>query len=554
MNEELLVVDRINETTEKLQTLQQLFVTELPGRLAAIESQWQACLTGGDSGEWYRLVHSLAGAAGTFGFYELGDYALELEDLILQQRGTIRDCADLPLMQQAMSDLHGLALADAVPLIPVAAAEPESDDGYHVSRVFKVYLLEGDTRQAEVIGAQLQHFGYEVTTFRDSWTLMAALAGRLPDVLLIDMQLSDGVDGSTDIVTASTNVPVIFISGDDDWENRLAAVRAGGQSFFARPLNLGHVVDQLDAITDSRRQTPYRILVVDDTQLLARHYAMVLEASGMQARTLDDPTKLLEVLPNFNPDLLLMDIYMPACSGIEAAQVIRQHPAYANLPIVYLSTEKALDLQLEALRVGGDDFLQKPISDIHLVTALRIRAKRFRELRALMNQDGLTGLLNHINLKLVLERDLAQALRQSTPMCFVMLDIDEFKSINDRFGHPLGDRVIKSLARLLTQRVRKSDTAARYGGEEFALILHDTHPDAAREMLDELRRQFTAFVSQDTKGVIMPTFSAGIAACPPLNEMQLLIAAADEALYHAKNAGRDQVRIAQQTSQQKDDK
>jgi len=554
MNEELLVVDRINETTEKLQTLQQLFVTELSGRLAAIEYQWQACLTGGDSGEWYRLVHSLAGAAGTFGFHKLGEHALELEDLILQQRGTIRDCADLPLMQQAMSDLYGLALADAVPLIPVAAAEPESDDGYHVSRVFKVYLLEDDTRQAEVIGAQLQHFGYEVTTFRDSWTLKAALTGRLPDVLLIDMQLSDGVDGSTDIVTASTNVPLIFISGDDDWENRLAAVRAGGQSFFARPLNLGQVVDQLDAITDSRRQTPYRILVVDDTQLLARHYAMVLEASGMQARTLDDPTKLLEVLPDFNPDLLLMDIYMPACSGIEAAQVIRQHPAYANLPIVYLSTEKALDLQLEALRVGGDNFLQKPISDIHLVTALRIRAKRFRELRALMNQDGLTGLLNHINLKLVLERDLAQALRQSTPMCFVMLDIDEFKSINDRFGHPLGDRVIKSLARLLTQRMRKSDTAARYGGEEFALILHDTHADAAREMLDELRRQFTAFVRLDTKGVITPTFSAGIAACPPHNEMQLLIAAADEALYHAKNAGRDQVRIAQQTSQQKDDK
>ena len=543
MNEEMLVVDRINETTEKLQTLQQLFATELPGRLTAIEYQWQLCLSGGDSGEWYRLVHSLAGAAGTFGFHELGEHALELEHLILQQRGTIHDCADLPHIQQAMSDLHGLALANAAPLIPVAAAEPESDDGYHVSRVFKVYLLEGEARQAEVIGTQLQHFGYEVTTFSDIRTLKAALAGRMPDVLLIDMQLSDGVDGSTDILTASTNVPLIFISGDDDWENRLAAVRAGGQSFFAKPLNLGQVIDQLDAITDSRRQTPYRILVVDDTQLLARHYAMVLEAAGMQARTLDDPAKLLEVLPEFNPDLLLMDIYMPACSGIEAAQVIRQHPAYTNLPIVYLSTEKALDLQLEALRVGGDDFLQKPISDIHLVTALRIRAKRFRELRALMNQDGLTGLLNHINLKLVLERDLAQALRQSTPMCFVMLDIDEFKSINDRFGHPLGDRVIKSLARLLTQRMRKSDTAARYGGEEFALILHDTRPDAAREMLDELRRQFTAFVRLDTKGEIAPTFSAGIAACPPHSEMQLLIAAADEALYQAKNAGRDQVRI-----------
>ena len=552
------MVDRIIDITEKLRTLRQLFAAELPGRMMAIDRQWQVCLTGGDGGEWYRLVHSLAGAAGTFGFRELGDQARELETLILVQQDTIRDCADLPLMEQAMSDLFRLALPDTISLVPVVAAEPESVDTYQVPRLFKVYLLGDDARQAQEIAAQLQHFGYEVFPCHDAATLKIALAGQAADVLLIDMQRVGGVQNATGIIAElragpCANVPVIFISADDDWENRLAAVRAGGQSFFVKPLNLGQVVEQLDAITDSRQQSPYRILVVDDTQLLAQHYAAVLEAAGMEARTLNDPTRLLEVLPDFNPDLLLMDIYMPACNGIEAAQVIRQHPAYTNLPIVYLSTEKALELQLEALRVGGDDFLQKPISDVHLVAALRIRARRFRQLRALMNQDGLTGLLNHINLKLVLERDLAQALRQSTPMCFVMLDIDNFKSINDRFGHPLGDRVIKSLARLLSQRIRKSDTAARYGGEEFALILHDTHPDAAKALLDDLRYQFTELGRLDTKGAIAPTFSAGIATCPPHNDMQLLIAAADEALYQAKHAGRDQIRIDRQTPQQKDE-
>ncbi|OOY42619.1 hypothetical protein BOV94_05040, partial [Solemya velum gill symbiont] len=291
----------------------------------------------------------------------------------------------------------------------------------------------------------------------------------------------------------------------------------------------------------------YNILVVEDTILLAQHYAAVLEAAGMQVEIVSDPMQLLDVLPEFNPDLILMDIYMPGCTGVEASQIIRQHIAYCNLPIVYLSTESALERQLEALRVGGDDFLHKTISDEHLVEAIRIRAKRFRALAMLMNRDGLTGLFNHINLKLLLEREISQTLRRDSPLSFVMLDIDHFKLVNDQYGHPVGDQVIKSLARLLSQRLRSGDIAARYGGEEFAVILPDTPAEAAKTLIDGLRQEFAkvSYVHED--GEFTSTFSAGISTSPPYQEMESLIAAADGALYQAKHNGRNRVDLESNT-------
>lgn len=530
----------------KLRALQASFGEELPERLAGIERQWQANQAGDDVAELHRLVHSLAGAAGTFGYRRLGEQARELELLILQHKGNLNDARILPTIEQAIAELQLLAAEEADQLVPAGADEPvrvSADDG---RKETLVYLLEDDASQAGEVATQLQHFGYAVEIFHNIETLKAGVARKVPTALLADIHLPEGERAGPDIVAelrggATRDVPVIFVSGHDSWQARLSAVRAGGEAYLSKPINFGLLVEQLDTVTGYKQEIPYRILVVDDTLLLAQHYANVLEAAGMQTFIVNDPTQLLEVLPVFSPDLVLMDIYMPGCNGVEAAGVIRQHSAYVNLPIVYLSTEKALEMQLEALRVGGDDFLQKPISDMHLVAAVRIRAKRFRELSALMNQDGLTGLLNHINLKLALEREISQARRRASPLSFVMLDIDHFKSVNDTYGHPMGDGVIKSLARLLTQRLRKGDIAARYGGEEFALILPDTLPGAAHALLDDLRQQFSEIIHIHASGEFTATFSVGIAACPPHQDMEALIAAADGALYQAKHGGRNRV-------------
>ncbi len=162
----------------------------------------------------------------------------------------------------------------------------------------------------------------------------------------------------------------------------------------------------------------------------------------------------------------------------------------------------------------------------------------------MMVRDSLTGLLKHTILKERLDVELARAQRQSAQLTFAMIDIDHFKSVNDTHGHATGDRVIKSLARLLQQRLRKSDVIGRYGGEEFALILPDTNGAAALKVLDELRTGFSAHPPAVERGRVHVSFSCGIAEYPRYATASSLIDAADRALYEAKHAGRNLVLLA----------
>ena len=367
-----------------------------------------------------------------------------------------------------------------------------------------------------------------------------------PDVLVMDVHLREGALAGPHFaelnrLTRRYTPPTIFISSGNSWEARLASARAGGIAYLTKPLDMSELVDSLDRATGQGKAGPYRVLIVDDTELLAQHYAETLAAAGMETQVLCEPERLLDVIPKFKPELILMDLYMPSCSGSEAAQVIRQDPAYLDIPIVYLSGEANVDQQIAAMRVGGDDFLHKPIADAHLLAAVSNRVERFRSLSALMSRDSLTGLLNHVSLKMALESELERARRSGAHTTFVMIDIDHFKSVNDRYGHPAGDSVIKSLARMMNQRFRKADIVGRYGGEEFAVVMRDTDVEAAVAPVEALRRRFAAITHHYCGASFSVSFSAGVAASPPSGSVAELISAADHALYEAKHCGRNKV-------------
>lgn len=531
----------------KLRALQERFENELPARLDAIEQAWLTLKAGisDDSDELHRVVHSLAGSAGTFGHARLGVHAKKLEQLIQQSGGAPAEDSTIEAITEALLRLRALAKEGPDKSQAIEAPPPDMT-AVGLERPELIYVLEDDVNLAADTAQQLQLFGYHAEVFHSVADFETGVARQVPDAVVADIHLPEGPDAGPRTVeelriNCQQPVPVIFVSGHNTWQDRLNAVRAGGQAYLSKPLNFTRLLDELDAISGTQQEAPFRILIVEDTVLLAEHYAAVLQSTGMQTAIVNDPAQILDVLPGFHPDLVLMDIYMPGCSGIEAAQVIRQHAAYSNLSIIYLSTERGLDKQLEALQVGGDGFLQKPISDTHLVEAVSIRAKRFRSLKALMTCDSLTRLLNHLNLKLALERELSLAKRRHGPLSFAMIDIDHFKSVNDEYGHPVGDRVIKGLARLLTQRLRKTDIIARYGGEEFAVIFPDTEMDAAVTLLDALREDFGAILYSYKKGSFTVSFTAGVASCPPYQDMDRLIHLADATLYEAKQAGRNRI-------------
>lgn len=479
--------------------------------------------------ELLRLAHSLHGTAKTYGLIMLGDAAASLERAL--QPWVENLIAPIPAARERLDTLvaalAGASRQDGPLAAHCQAAAPKPASPAHAL----VYVLEADRAQAQCLATQLEHFGYRVRGFSAPESLHAALMLERPDVTVLDCDFE---------MDAQLAAPVIFISARDDIETRLRAVQAGGKAFLLKPIDCGKLVEEVDRVTDRVAASPYRILVVEDDESLARYYRALLQDAGMEALAVTQPFEVLKAMAEFNPELILLDVYMPRCTGAELAGVIRQHGTHAGLPIVFLSSESDPDIQFAALRIGGDDFLTKPVDPASLIRAISLRVGRYRLLDGLMVRDALTGLLNHSRIKEMLIAEVARSKRSNAPLSVAMIDLDQFKAINDEHGHMTGDRVIKSLARLLQERLRGSDLAGRYGGEEFLVILPDCEPAHASQLIEEIRKRFAQIrqfgAPQDAGGRVefVASFSAGLAAFPLASTPDELIQAADAALYQAK--------------------
>lgn len=246
-----------------------------------------------------------------------------------------------------------------------------------------IYLAEDDELFAADLVANLEQADYRVRHFTELSDFKAACEKEVPAVIIMDMVLWDGDNAGADVISRLKDKvepcpPMIFISVRDDIEVRLAAARAGASRYFCKPLDINKLTRTLDDLTARLATKPYRVLLIDDDKTLLEYYAAVLREAGLDVDTLSNPLEGLKVLAEFRPDVVVLDIYMPECSGPELAQVIRQDDTWAMMPIMFLSTESDIYRQLAAMNLGGDDFLVKPVAAEHLVAAVVTRAKRAR--------------------------------------------------------------------------------------------------------------------------------------------------------------------------------
>jgi diguanylate cyclase (GGDEF)-like protein len=415
-----------------------------------------------------------------------------------------------------------------------------------------IYLVEAERLQADVLIAQVDYFGYRLQACADLTELRVALGREASAAILMDLAVLQDASAAPEAMRAlqaeGVNLPpIFFFSVRDDVPAHLQAIRAGGKDYFAKPVDVSVLVDALDKQLAAQEGEPYRVLIVDDSQVQARVNALHLQKAGITSQIITDPLGVKQALEDFHPDLLLLDLYMPECTGLELAQVIRQMKTFVSLPIVYLSAETDREKQLSAVGLGGDDFLTKPIKPEHLVSAVTSRIERYRQLRTLMLRDSLTGLLNHTTLRERLGQEMARTVRQNQPLALGMIDLDHFKKVNDTYGHATGDRILKSLARMLTHRLRQSDIIGRYGGEEFVVIMPNTSGLMAWQVLQELGEVFSQVKHLSEGREFTVTFSCGVAASPHYQTPAALSEAADRAMYVAKRGGRNQVVLADPT-------
>ncbi len=540
---------------EKLKKLRKLFSGQLPEKLRQIEDVLNSLTQDGwDAGKAEKaaqLLHTLAGTAGTFGFSSIRTAAKNTEALLRTSIQAIEMPAGsvLAKINEQVTALKDSCGNDTVDGVASLVTEQASLPVLSVNDT--VFMVDRDSLFIDSLALQLRCYGYKVDAFSTLAGLADALNMSTPLLIIMDLSFLEDWRGATASMTELQQkrippIPVIFLSDRSDFISRLEAVRSGGYAYFVKPIDVGRLVDCLDLLTTRIPRAPFRILIVDDEPLLADYHATVLQQAGMTAAVVTDPQRILESLIDFRPELILMDVYMPGCSGMELANVIRQDETYVDIPIVYLSSETDVNRQLVAIGRGGDDFLTKPIRADHLISSVTSRAERYRILRKFMIRDSLTGLLNHSRTKEQLDIEVSRAQRSASGLVFAIIDIDHFKSVNDNYGHYTGDQVIKSISRLLQQRLRKTDTVGRYGGEEFAVILTDMDASGAMTLLDGIRQDFSLICHQAKDSVFTVTFSCGIAAFPVHNTAGALNEGADAALYKAKNSGRNCIQIWQQ--------
>ncbi|WP_136419148.1 diguanylate cyclase [Herbaspirillum sp. ST 5-3] len=542
------------ELSEALRAIEQAYSARLPERLRELGDCLQHCLEEpGDSSHVQQLLvklHSLAGSAGTFGFSEMGLRATELELLLGSFiAGTAPGGKDFVPVAVRLKELLRWAAANPkgdrpVRLLPHAPAAPHPDSKDSEDRL--IYLVHDNAELARDIAGQLRAFGYPVTIISDLSSLEAAIAQRVPAAVVMDLGFPAGIlAGAAEAARirqrGERHFSLIFISTRSNFAARLATVRAGADGYFAKPLDIVALIDRLDRLLARDESRPYRVLVIDEDPETANYHATILRGAGMETRVLERADETLHALGEYRPELILMDLYMSTCSGIELAKLIRQDNMYLDVPIVFLSSEADVDKQLHAIESGADDFLTKPIKPVHLVSALSSRAQRYRELRGLIMRDSLTGLLNHSALKEHLMREVARARRSGAPLTLAMLDLDHFKRVNDTYGHPVGDQVIRAVSRLLQQRLRRGDIIGRYGGEEFALIMPTTPASTAAVVVDQIRASFSHIRHHSELEDFTTTFSAGVAELKGDEDADALLCNADAALYRAKNNGRNRV-------------
>ena len=412
-----------------------------------------------------------------------------------------------------------------------------------------VYLVTQDLQFGSFLSHQIIHFGYFIQVVTDIHVLDNAIAEHASIAILVDvssLQISSDEQIILEIRnTRQSSIPVMYISDHDDQSTRLNAIRAGATAFFEKPVDLINLVDKLDSIQITQVLERQRVLIMEDQQSIAYYYQIVLKQSGLEVEVVNDPNYFLQKVIDFHPDLILMDLYMPVVSGFELVKLIRQMDEFVSIPIMFLSTEDDFDRRMEAMNLGGDDFLIKPIKAPHLVELVKNRLERLRTLRSYMVRDSLTGLINHTTFRGMLGQEVNRCLRQKGKFSLAMIDLDHFKKVNDTFGHRMGDSVLKSLSRLLRQRLRKSDIIGRYGGEEFVVLMQNTDADQAFVIMDEIRNHFSEVEHHMAqKDIIFVTFSCGISSFPEFLTAKMLSDAADKAMYAAKDAGRNRIVIA----------
>lgn len=335
-----------------------------------------------------------------------------------------------------------------------------------------------------------------------------------------------------------------------------------------------HAADLLnDALNmPSAAESAVMVLLVDDQTIVAEAVRrMLVDEPRLDFHYCANPEDALRVAQATRPTVILQDLVMPGVDGLTLVRQYREHESTRDIPIIVLSTKEEPRIKSAAFAAGANDYLVKLPDSIELIARIRYHSRSYLnltqrdeayralrtsqqklletnlELQRLTNSDGLTALSNRRCLDDYLSAEWKRAARDKSPLGFLMIDVDSFKSYNDTYGHVAGDDVLKHVARAVESCLnRPADLAARFGGEEFAVVLLSTSAAGLRLLGEKIRAAVETLAVPHAGAVAKcVTISVGgVTQVPePGEDVKQLIEAADLALYRAKRDGRNRVEV-----------
>jgi len=469
------------------------FLRQLPKRIAAIEDIWSRL----SDGDWdaeqldalYERVREVSESSKAHGLFQLNESVFSLEVYLSSFVGS-----DMSPGDSQIKAITGLVRALRTAANGTTAHQqniPETTGAITIS------LLGEQSGVTTDVANALRALGCDVRDVDDAATLVAQLENDPPRAVIADTAKLPEIPPLSAEPTRlrshlSLHIPLIFISSSTGLQLRVDAIRAGGDGYFVAPLDAESVAAQVRDMATADQQAPFRVLVVEDDPTQADFAGSILRKAGIEVLQVTEPVKVIENLREFKPDLILMDIYMPEVNGIELTTIIRDHPEFVTVPIVFVSGEQNTDRQINALSVGGDDFISKPISPKHLLGVVQNRIRRARQLLRATGQppkhDRVTGLFSRQHFLDSTAR-LIDDDKASGVSAVLLVRPDDLEGLQSRLGVGGVDHLLSEFGELLQRQINNSDVAARIDDHSFAVLVKRGHQEHIIRLAEAILNQ-----------------------------------------------------------------
>jgi diguanylate cyclase (GGDEF)-like protein len=466
-------------------------------------------------------AHKLIGTLGTFGVHAGSQVARQIETLLqiegaleLQQvRELEAQVKELQLLVENADLLSaGKQNAPATASISAIARSQQKQQPH-------LFIIDDDQELANFLVLEANQRGLKTTVASNPQVAKDMIRSTRPDVVLLDLSFADtsedGLSFLAELSNQTPQLPVLVFTGSNQVTDRVAVARLKGRGFLQKPTTATQVLDTVMQVLQSSQQTQARVVAVDDDPIILRILRGLLEPWGIQVITIDNPLQFWESLESITPDLVIMDIEMPNMSGIELCQTLRNDVRWGWLPVLFLTGSTDAETIHKVFAAGGDDYVGKPIVPPELITRILNRLERTRMLRSQAEVDSLTGLANRQKSMQDLERCLQLARRSQQPFCVAVLELDRLKQVNERYGHSVGEKVLRQVGQLLRREFRSEDVVSRWSGAEFVIGMYGmTRSDGVEwlaEILETLRQMEFGIIDYEPFHM---TFSGGVAQYP----------------------------------------